>query len=45
MAKPGTGKLVAGSRMVVQLHGDVQENCDILGGEGSCYSWDLSKDS
>lgn len=31
--------------MVVQLYGDVQENCVILGGEDCCYSGDLSKDS
>lgn len=45
MAKPGSGTLVAGAGMVVQLHDHVQDNGGILGGEGCCYSGDLSKDS
>lgn len=45
VVKLGTGKLLAGSGMVVQLCGNVQENCGISGGEGCCCSRDLSKDS
>lgn len=39
-AKPGTGKLVAEARMVVQLPGDVQESFCVLDGAGCCYSGD-----